>query len=56
MWTNKQNREQLTASGGGVVRCRGTEQKSKRTQGHGQEGGAGWEEWGTRGLNGSRKI
>ena len=33
----------------------GTEQKGKRTQGHGQAAGDGWGQGGIRGLNGNGK-
>ena len=42
--------EQLAASGGG-----GTEQKGKRTHGHGQQCGDCWGQEGISGLNGNGK-
>ena len=40
----------------GRLGCGGTEQKGKRTHGHGQRYGDCWGEGGIRGLNGNGKI
>ena len=45
----------MTAMGGGLGGG-GTEQKGKRTGGHGQQCGDCWGEGGRRGLNGNEKI
>ena len=45
----------MTASGGGRLGVRGTEQKGKRPHGHGQQCGDCWQEGGIRGRNGNGK-
>ena len=45
----------MMVSWGGGVRVGGTEQKGKRTHGHGQQCADCWGEMGTRGTNGDRK-
>ena len=45
----------MTASGGGRLGVRGTEQKGKRPHGHGQQRGDCWREGGIRGRNGNGK-
>ena len=59
-WTNKQKRDSYMESRWqlvrGVYRGGETEQKGKKTHGHGQQCGDCWGEEGRREINGNGKI